>query len=264
MKTKLLAVFISIYLLLSISVNAEPTSQNAPFDNVSDEALQMVKLHRYDDAEKLLKYFSDQYFVNIEKEALFSKDDLRILTVAYNDALLAVKNNEIPHEEKINRVTTFRLVIDAISSGQQPLWTEMEEPIMTVFKNAKEAAHSGNNEGFHESFNSFLALYNMIYPSLKIDIPKQQIQSLDAKVSYIDHYRPKVLSQSDNQQELDAVGSDLQSIFDDRQEDEADPSLWWVIISTGSIIILTLSYVGWRKYQGDREQEKNRPTKLKE
>lgn len=42
------------------------------------------------------------------------------------------------------------------------------------------------------------------------------------------------------------------------EDDEADPSLWWVIISTGSIIIMTLSYVGWRKYQGDKELRKNR------
>ncbi|MEH7255788.1 sporulation protein YpjB, partial [Neobacillus niacini] len=30
------------------------------------------------------------------------------------------------------------------------------------------------------------------------------------------------------------------------------------IISTGSIIILTLSYVGWRKYQGEKNMRKNR------
>lgn len=42
-------------------------------------------------------------------------------------------------------------------------------------------------------------------------------------------------------------------------EDEADPSLWWVIISTGSIIIATLSYVGWRKYNGDKEMKKDAP-----
>jgi len=47
---------------------------------------------------------------------------------------------------------------------------------------------------------------------------------------------------------------DLKNLFENMDEDEADPSLWWVIISTGSIIILTLSYVGWRKYKGDREK----------
>lgn len=264
MKANVLILLIAFFLMFNLSAYAEPTSTNASFDNITDEALQMVKLYRYDDAEKLLMYFSDQYLSSVEKDKLFSKDQLRILSIAYQDALEATKNKNIPHDEIMNRVTTFRLVLDAISTGQQPLWTEMEEPIMTVFKNAKEAAHSGNNENFHENFNHFLALYNVIYPSLKIDIPKEQIQSLDAKVSYIDQYRPKVLSNSQNQQELETVGKDLQSIFDGMTEDETDPSLWWVMISTGSIIILTLSYVGWRKYKGDREQERSRPTKLKE
>ena len=55
----------------------------------------------------------------------------------------------------------------------------------------------------------------------------------------------------------------LQTIFEGLTEDEADPSLWWVIISTGSIIILTLSYVGWRKYKGERERSKTPCTILK-
>ncbi len=36
---------------------------------------------------------------------------------------------------------------------------------------------------------------------------------------------------------------------------EADPSLWWVIISTGGIIVLTLSYVGWRNIKAEKEKQ---------
>ncbi len=67
----------------------------------------------------------------------------------------------------------------------------------------------------------------------------------------------EILSDNDARQELLVLETDLQTIFDGLSEDEADPSLWWVIISTGSIIILTLSYVGWRKYKGEREKSKN-------
>jgi sporulation protein YpjB len=264
MKAKWFILFMALLLMPIFSVHAAPTSTIANFDYISDEALQMVKLHRYGDAKKLLEYFSDQYLSEIGNRKTFNRDELRIITVAHRDALEATENPDLTHDEKMNKVTKFRLVMDAISSGHQPLWTEMEEPIMTVFQDVKKAAYSGNNVNFHSHFNAFLSLYNMIYPSLKIDVPQDRIQRLDAKVTYIDHYRPKVLSKAENQQELEAIGSDLQSIFDGMTEDEADPSLWWVIISTGSIIILTLSYVGWRKYKGDREQEKNRPTKLKE
>ncbi|AGK54691.1 sporulation protein YpjB [Bacillus sp. 1NLA3E] len=264
MKVKWFILFWALLILPTMSVSAAPTSTIIKLDHISDEALQMVKLRRYDDAEKLLEYFSDQFLSRTGKERMFSMDELRIITVAHSDALDATKNAGIPHNEKMNRVTKFRLVVDAISSGHQPLWTEMEEPIMASFQNVKQAVNSGNNVNFQSNFNSFLSLYNMIYPSLKIDIPAEQIQSLDAKVNYIDQSRPTLLSKSADHQELEALGNDLQTIFDEMTADEADPSLWWVIISTGSIIILTLSYVGWRKYRGDQELEKNRPKKLKD
>jgi sporulation protein YpjB len=47
-------------------------------------------------------------------------------------------------------------------------------------------------------------------------------------------------------------------------QDQADPSLWWVIISTGSIIIMTLSYVGWRKYKGDKDIQKDQRREYKD
>ena len=265
MKLKLAILIWVVFLLPPLSVYAEHVEPNSTIENldhISNDALQMVKLQRYDDAKKILEYFSDQFSSVTVKEQSFSMDELRIVSVAHNEALEATTNVEMQHDERMNRVTKFRLVIDAISSSHQPLWTEMEGPMMTVYQSVKEAAYEGNNTNFHSNLNSFLSLYDVIYPSMKIDISREQIQKLDTKVNYIDHYRPQVLSNISNQQELEELGSQLQTIFDEMTEDEADPSLWWVIISTGSIIILTLSYVGWRKYQGDREQARNRLKKL--
>ena len=53
--------FAIVILLTPISVNAEQHSPIEKLDDISDEALQMVKFHRYDDAKKLLDYFSDQF-----------------------------------------------------------------------------------------------------------------------------------------------------------------------------------------------------------
>jgi sporulation protein YpjB len=128
---------------------------------------------------------------------------------------------------------------------------------MSTFQQVQKAATNKDNVGFHENFNSFLVLYDMVYPSIKIDIPATRVQALDARINFIDEYRPQVLEQATSQKELQALESDLRSIFDDMTEDEADPSLWWVIISTGSIIIMTLSYVGWKKYRGDKEIRKD-------
>jgi sporulation protein YpjB len=99
---------------------------------------------------------------------------------------------------------------------------------------------------------------------MKIDVPVENIQRLDARIDFINEYQSQVVSDAKSQQELYALDTDLKNLFANMEDDEADPSLWWVIISTGSIIIMTLSYVGWRKYQGDKELRKNRSRDLKD
>lgn len=257
MKAKFLFLFSVLLLLAPFAAYAEQTSPVEKLDQISDEALQMVKQQRYKDANRLLKYFSEEFLAVTGNGRPFSMDELRIITVAHDEAVEAAASSEMGHAERMNRVTKFRLVIDAIASTHQPLWTEMEGPIMTVFSDVKKAAYEGDNDQFHSNLNSFLSLYNVIYPSMKIDVTPDRIQKIDAKVSFIDQYRPQVLSEASSQEELEALETDLKTIFDEMTEDEADPSLWWVMISTGSIIILTLSYVGWRKYKGGSEEAKN-------
>jgi len=259
MKSKLWIVFIICFLLLPYTVFS--TEETTPIDQLnylSDEALQLTKSHRYEDAKKILETFSDKFSTVTVKDQNFTMDELRIVTIAHNEAVEATTNVSMNSDERINRVTKFRLVIDAISSTKQPLWTEMEVPILSVFNEVKKAALNGEQVAFYESLNSFLSLYEIVYPSMKIDVSSERIQKLDTRINFVDNYRSQILTDKDARQELLVLETELQTIFEDLNEDEADPSLWWVIISTGSIIILTLSYVGWRKYRGEREKRINR------
>jgi sporulation protein YpjB len=248
------------FLFVQVTVmNAEETTP--AFDQLnklSDEALQLTKSQRYEDAKKILETFSDKFSAVTGLNESFTMDELRIVTVAHNEAVEAMTNSNMEPNERISSVTKFRLVIDAVSSTKQPLWTEMESPIMEVINEAKNAALNGDTVTFHNNLNSFLSLYDTVYPSIKLDVPLETIQKLDTRIHYIDSYRNEIITNANARQELMALEADLQAVFENLTEDEADPSLWWVIISTGSIIIITLSYVGWRKYKGEREKKKNR------
>ncbi|OIK17156.1 sporulation protein YpjB [Bacillus sp. MUM 116] len=247
-----------VLLLAPINVYAEQTSPMEKLDDISDEALQMVKFHRYDDAKQLLNYFSDQFSSLSGSQQPLTVDKLRIINASHDEALEAAASPDMKYEERINKLMKFRLVIDAIATGHRPLWTEMEDQIMTVFHQAKQAAYNGDSANFYSNFNHFLSLYNIIYPSMKVDVTAENIQKIDARIHFIDDYRSQIISDSKSQKELDGLDSDLKNLFENMDDDEADPSLWWVIISTGSIIIATLSYVGWRKYKGDKEMKKGR------
>jgi sporulation protein YpjB len=258
LKYKWFLLFLIVIMLTPMTVSAHEHTPIEKLDNISDEALQMIKFQRYEDGKKLLSYFSEQFTDISNKEHPFTMDELRIITVSHDEAMEAAASLSMDYEERVQRLTKFRLVVDAIATSHQPLWTEMKNQILTAFQDAKEAASIGDSAHFHSNFNNFMALYNVIYPSMKIDVSAENIQRIDARINFIDEYRSEVVNNVKSQQELEGLEMDLKNLFENMDEDEADPSLWWVIISTGSIIILTLSYVGWRKYQGEKDSRKNR------
>ena len=57
----------------------------------------------------------------------------------------------------------------------------MKEPMLTVFSQVKTAALNGEREVFNEKLNSCLALYEVVYPSMKIDVSSERIQKLNTR-----------------------------------------------------------------------------------
>ncbi|MGF2616853.1 sporulation protein YpjB [Rossellomorea vietnamensis] len=253
------SVFIALILLvicIPVQSSAEETSFKE-LDNIADEALQMTKSGRFDEAKQLLQYFSDKFSEANARNRSFSMDELRILTVAHEGALQSLAGTSESMEQRIDSVITFRLVVDAISSQHQPMWTEMEKPIMSAFQQVQTAANEGDAQEYHSTLNQFLTKYSIIQPSIKLDIPVEKVQELDSRITFIDRYRSESGNSVETLNELNTLEDDLEDLFDGLTEDEADPSLWWMITTTGSIIILTLSYVGWRKYKGESEQTRS-------
>ncbi|CEG27641.1 sporulation protein YpjB [Bacillus sp. B-jedd] len=264
MKLKCLLIILVIFIF---PVNALADGQPAAIvklDSISDDAFQMVKNQRYAEAQKLLNYFSEQFDGMSSDRLHFSLDEARIITVSHDEALEALASPAAAHQERLNKVTRLRLVMDALATSSEPLWTEMEDSVMSTFAKAKKSALEGNSEAYHTNVNSFLSLYNLIYPSMKIDRSAEDIQRLDAKVDFLQDYKPSGSIRKAEMEELESLQASLQAIFDGIEEDEADPSLWWVISSTGSIIILTLSYVGWKRFRADNEQARKRSNELKD
>ncbi len=242
-------------IVFPISSHAHAHDHWEKLDQLSDQALQLVKQERYEDAKSMLEYFSNEFLKVNVNDRNYSMDELRIITVTHDHAVEALNSTSLSLEERVKKVTQFRLVIDAIRSEHQPLWTEMEHSIMTTFNQMKETIVEGDKQTYENQLDLFMEKYDMIHPSLKVDVSPLTVQRLDSHISFLDSYRDEALKTSTRLQQLEQMELDLRTIFDNMTEDEADPSLIWVMISTGSVIILTLSYVGWRKYKGDKQRK---------
>ncbi|MEH7380770.1 sporulation protein YpjB [Bacillus sp. JJ1533] len=252
---RIICIICFIVLIHPISIIATSNEENwEKLDEISDQALQMVKQERYKDAKQILTHFSNEFLRMNQREESFSMDELRIITLTHESAIEAVSSDSLSFEEKINRVTQFRLVVDAMRSEHQPMWTELEDSIMTTFGQMKETVEEGDNETFNNLLTAFLSKYNMIHPSITVDITPQDVQKIDSHIAFLDTYRHENLKSATRMQQLEQMELDLKNMFERMTEDDADPSLIWVMISTGGAIILTLIYVGWRKYKGDKQK----------
>ena len=135
-----------------------------------------------------------------------------------------------------------------------PLWSEMEDSVLTAFQTLKDAYHIKDNDLFIHELKGFLSIYDLIYPSIVLDVPIEKVQKIDAQIQYLEQNAQQIFMSENGIETMEAIQMDLENLFEGTEEDEADPSLWWVIISTGGIIVLTLSYVGWRKYKAEKER----------
>lgn len=256
---RLFAAILLAYFLIfgGFSAIASTHSTLSELDQLADESLQLTKFSRLEEAKSILERFAVKFSEQGIKDGNFTMDELRVLTASHHEALRAVTNINMDQDERIRLVTSFRLAADAISSTHQPMWIEMEAAVMNDFQEMKNAALEGNKEAYNHNLNTFLSTYTVIQPSLKIDLAADKLQKLDSKITFIDRNRSD-FSEQEWTVHLESLEKDLQKIFSDPDEDEADPSLWWVISMTGGIIIMTLSYVSWRKYKGERQQRKRK------
>lgn len=250
-------ILLLIVLIGGFRVSAQPKINFSTLDLLADEALQLTKFTRYDEAKMLLVRFHEEWTAQYGRKGVISMDDAKILAAVHHDALKTIDSNESSHIDKLNKVTAFRLAMDAIASTYQPLWSDMEGPVLETFHQLKNSVLEGDSAGYHQSLNHFLSSYAVILPSLKIDLPLEKLQKVDAKIMYLDQYR-SAFHENEQALELEHLEKELRSLFAEASQDETDPSLWWVMIMTGSTIILTLTYVSWRKFRGQKSQKRGK------
>ncbi|ARK30330.1 sporulation protein YpjB [Halalkalibacter krulwichiae] len=223
-------------------------------NNTSDQILQLVKQQEFEEAKQLLDYFSASFLeVDFQKEGV-TMSALRTVTSSFESAVEAVTAMDMSLDRRIYKVTAFRLAVDALSSDYHPLWLHTEESIMNALSRMKETVEESEIQAFQHRFNEFLRHYEMIRPALFIDIEPQQLQRIDSQINYLESIRSGHVDEDKVLSHLTIMESEWSNLYKRVKEDNADPSLWWVMFSIGGMITLSLSYVGWKKYKAEKQK----------
>ncbi|QFT89382.1 Sporulation protein YpjB (SpoYpjB) [Bacillus sp. THAF10] len=256
---KLLLVII-LFITLWTPINGQAHSheeevQSLMLNFIMDDALWLAQTERYIEAHHLLEIFSEEFTKMMAENPQLQMAEVRIISVAHQQTLASLSDTTLPHEEKIRQLKKMRLVVDAMTSKYQPMWVAMEDPIIMTFQQLKDTIDTRDAASYQQMYQRLLLEYDMIHPSVRMDIKPEQIQKVDAHMEYLDKNRDALLAHSEEFNDVEVIEADLKALFKEFKEDETDPALLWVMISTGSIILLTLFYVGFRKYFAARRLE---------
>ncbi|KYG32878.1 sporulation protein YpjB [Alkalihalobacillus trypoxylicola] len=248
-------VWTTILLFPLMAMAEEDTKETwKELNQTSDQILQLVKQEKYEDAKKLIGYFSDVFLrLDFKAEGL-TMNDLRTVTITVDKANEALASVDMSYSERVHEVTSFRLAVDALSSDFHPLWLYTEDTIMTVLQHLTENIKEGSAQTFQHGLNEFLYQYKMVRPALLIDLEPMQLQKIESQIKFLESLRVDVTNQEVILNHLESMISEWESLYQQVKEEQADPSLLWVIITIGGMIFFSLSYVGWKKYKAEKEK----------
>ncbi|MDR7072525.1 sporulation protein YpjB [Fictibacillus barbaricus] len=257
------AIFCLAFGLAKPVLAAEHTINNqkewSEINELTAEIWELGKIEHFDEAADVLK-FAAKDITNTGEVITLRPDQQRMVDYTLSDALMSLKNPEWTKENKLNKLTEVRLLVDALQTDYEPLWKKTGLMILEPFISMEKGINKNDSSSFHQAVNLLLQRYETVRPALSVDLSTKELARLDEHVSFVDLNRSAILTDENHQKQLEVAAADFEALFF-AKKDNSEPSLFWLIFSIGGIISSTLFYVGWRKYKGDKEEEMRVPQK---
>jgi sporulation protein YpjB len=226
---------------------------------ISDKVFHFVKENKVKEAKLLLEVFGHQFEDLQNDHSHLTNKEIRTILLSFDQLRERLNEDEIHSSSTVHAATEFRMILDALVSSHQPLWAERSDIVMSSFANLEKAVSKNDPIRFQASLNELFSAYDLIYPSLIIDLKPESLQRIDRHVRYLEQYRATFLQTAKPLTQIRSIANEFDLLFNGQlDKDEADPSVLWIMFSIGSIILTSLCFVGWKKYKGESNTKGNK------
>ena len=219
-------------------------------------------------AEAIHKLVQEERFAEAREQLTrFAKDFSRSklvkqeLTAAQIDALsecLMDADRELTRvavdRKKVNfSILRMRLAFDALSHENQPLWLQYQDVLQEILTDLQAGIMEKDSIQMGTSVNRLVETFKLIQPALMMDRDATIVNKVETLIKKVhsEARRPETLQ--GNIKQLEPA---LKQLFLDSQRvlsAPATPPPMEAFLWIGGWITAVLTYVGWRKYEGDRK-----------
>lgn len=199
-----------------------------------------------------------QLFGNGSGQEGMSVEGIHAFSGAILDVQEAINAVSMSPEVVIQAAASLRLAADVIAHPKEPLWQQYYKILYEDLKAVEDQFSKGSAAGFAASVQRLEHHYNTIRPAAMISMPPSSVNRTDSWLSFVKGAVGNATDPAAVKSTLTAGRETLNVLFG-REKDAAafapfmlaadDETMGWLI---GCVILLSLVYVGFRKYWGEQ------------
>lgn len=249
----LAAGFLATFFYLTFTVVLKEDTQIAELNTLSEEIYNSANSQNYSTSNELLKSFEEDYSKMQASNDALADDEAVAVTASIRQTEKSIHNleNQDATAKDINDITSFRFLVDALSETNHPLWASIQPQMIETISKASIALQNNDYDSYSSYLSDFFTQYDVIYDSLKVDIKSDEFETIDQQVKTLKKRQVEVFNTS-NDEVLQQMNTQLESLQRLIVVDTPQISDLWVFAMIFSFILLTLTFVGWRKYKRGR------------
>ncbi|MRH42417.1 hypothetical protein GH741_06935 [Aquibacillus halophilus] len=246
-KKKLLLIVVLIGVCLGIGNHLSLKTILAHHTDLSETLFQYERYiaeERFDKASLLLSEHKEEISELIVNEV---PEDLQNDFFSLLDENLSAASDEsIDKQTKQNHALSLLLAIDSINNENSLIvkkWkSTLEDSISTILE--------GENVT-DEQIRQITTNWDIMKLSMASILTDEEYTQLDKTYSNL----AKVPTESNKSEQLEVTFSQMnETVISDVDNEEDGLTFTWMILIVGGFITLTLSYVGWQKYKGEKKK----------
>ena len=207
MKRTLIGLIVFLIIMFPVRIYAEEWSE---LTGLLDDSLQLVKKMKMKRQYKYCTISQSNFYQRRMKRSKSNAGQIRVVSLAYDKAKQSLAETDSDKQVKMDNMLALQLAVDAQVSKYQPLWMERERKIMSAFSQVEKAMEKEDDGQLQQTLNTFLNEFNIIYPSLMIALPENEVQRVNAHLSYLDEFRNVMLKTKGGQMQVGIIKGDLQ------------------------------------------------------
>nr|WP_246407124.1 sporulation protein YpjB [Geomicrobium halophilum] len=248
----------AIIFLIGLAADQEEREEEvwAHIDAEAGEILQLVQSGKYEDGRARLRALTDELTSANYQVMDLDVHDMGTIIMSYERLLGALTEASMEHDERVREAMRFHYVVDAVMHTERPKWKETENDVKEQLQELRESASEGG-ASFQHAWNEWKRTFEMIYPAatLKLSLPERE--ELRSLVNFMSEHSHRLKDENEARPFFDALEFEIDRLYDGEMN-ENDPSLMIVIAIISGSILLSLSYAGWKKYQGEKKRARAR------